>query len=46
MGLERGVNPAGVGVCEYDENVLYKILKEIIILNKLTYKAGPGGTCL
>lgn len=35
MGRERRMNPVGLGMCEYDENMLYKILKEIF-LNKLT----------
>lgn len=45
-GKGKRVNPVGVGVCEYDECMLSKFLKEIIFLNKLTFKAGHGGTCL
>ena len=45
-GKGKRVNPIGVGVCEYDECMLSKFLKEIIFLNKLTFKAGHSGTCL
>lgn len=45
-GKGKRVNPVGLGVCEYDECMLSKFLKEIIFLNKLTFKAGHGGTCL